>query len=148
MASRLMNASPESERRESGIPLLIAGAALFLLLHLFFVLTWERWFAWMKVDQAWWMNSGRSMVVTAVAVFAAALVLGLRRRASLLAGGAWMLLGLTGAMVGVLMFVGPGNIWPIVLVAGGGILGVSVAAAVLVAAVVRRVVGIGPPASR
>jgi hypothetical protein len=49
------------------------GLAGFAGLHVFFVMTWDRLFVWGAVHEAWWLNSGKSVEVTLVTLFFAAL---------------------------------------------------------------------------
>ena len=53
-----------SSPKSSWIGPAMIGAATFLATHLFLVMTWERFFAWMEVHEPWWLNSLSSMIVT------------------------------------------------------------------------------------
>lgn len=111
----------------------LSGVAVFLLLQVFFSQTWMNLFAWAKVTQAWWLNSGRSIFVTLVVVFLATVAVLAVRRTSLLASSLAMMAGLAIGMTVALLAVGPGNLWPIVLVFGWGLLGVAVGLGTLTA---------------
>jgi len=115
----------------------VLGAAAFLAAHAVLVAKWATWFGgqW----QPWFLNdSGRAVALTAATLFAAALAAGLLwalDRADAIVHGINVAAGAAAAMTGVLVAVGPGTIFPIVIVAGLVIaLASTVAAAVLVAA--------------
>jgi len=116
----------------------VVGLAVFVGLHVFFVRNWELLFAWGGVHDAWWLNSGRSVVVTLVTLFLAAFALlsflGLTWRA-----GAAMWVGVLGGMVLIFPTLSEeNNLWPIVLFTGGALSG----AAILLGAAVSAAVSI------
>lgn len=103
------------------------GAAAFVAVHYIVVLAWPRVVRSQPAMDGWWLNASS----TVAAVFAAMAVVSwlvLRRAPKTLATStvAW----LAGTMLGMtlaLFAVGPGTIWPIVLVVGWTVLAVSVA---------------------
>ena len=116
---------------------IVLGAAAFLAAHAVLVAKWAAWFGgrW----QPWFLNdSGPAVVLTAAILFAAALAAGLlwaRDRGDAIAHGVNVAAGAAAGMIGVLAAIGPGTIFPIVIVGGIIIALVStVTASVLVAA--------------
>jgi hypothetical protein len=115
----------------------VFGAAAFLAAHAVLVAKWAAWFGgqW----EPWFLNdSGRAVAVTAAILFVAALAASLlwaRDRGDAIVHGVNVAAGAAAAMIGVLAAIGPGTIFPIVLVGGIIIaLASTVAASVLVAA--------------
>jgi hypothetical protein len=115
----------------------VLGAAAFLAAHAVLVAKWATWFGgqW----EPWFLNdSGRAVALTAATLFAAALAAGLLwalDRADAIVHGINVAAGAAAAMIGVLVAVGPGTIFPIVIVGGLVIaLASTVAASALVAA--------------
>jgi len=101
------------------------------------VAKWSTWFGgqW----EPWFLNdSGRAVAFTAITLFVAALAAGLlwaRDGADAIVHGVNVAAGAAVAMIGVLVAIGPGTIFPIVIVAGMVLaLGSTVAGAALVAA--------------
>ena len=98
----------------------VLGAAAFLAAHAMLVAKWATWFGgqW----QPWFLNdSGRAVALTAAALFAAALAASLLwalDRGDAIVHGVNVAAGATAAMIGVLVAVGPGTIFPIVIVGG------------------------------
>jgi hypothetical protein len=101
-------------------------------------------FAQRFTPTGWWLNSGRGVTITclvlallAVPVGAAALSWPLQPRSAVWPGALW-----AGANIGlaiVLFRVGPGNIFPIVLVVGAGISALAVGTGSLFGALPRAV---------
>ena len=115
----------------------VLGAAAFLAAHAVLVAKWAAWFGgqW----EPWFLNdSGRAVALTAAILFAAALAASLLwalDRGDAIVHGVNVAAGAAAAMIGVLVAIGPGTIFPIVIVAVMVIaLGSTVAGAALVAA--------------
>ena len=116
------------------------GSGTIVLLHVFFALTWNSLFKWVGVGWPWFLNSGATVVLTLTVLFVVALIAGLcvrvPQRTRLLAG-LGMCGGANAAMVVVLFVVGPGNIWPMVIVMGSllitpaVILGIAIASLIV-----------------
>jgi len=92
------------------------GAVAFVCAHVIQTLTWQ-WFA--SAHEPWFLNSGRAGAVTAAFLFFAGAIVGgfsggdpLRLGASVGGGAA------VAALVVLLWQVGPGNLFPIVIVIG------------------------------
>ena len=117
------------------------GAVTFLSIHLFLVLTWERWFLFMKDHTAWWMETTRSMAVTLIVVFLVAFASFLRRSRSPWPEGLAMLAGIGLSMTIILFLIGPGNLWPIVLVFGLALTGEALFLGAAAAVTLRRLAG-------
>jgi hypothetical protein len=105
------------------------------------VAKWAAWFGgrW----QPWFLNdSGRAVALTASILFVAALAASLlwaRDGGDAIVHGVNVAAGAAAAMIGVLVVIGPGTIFPIVIVGGIVIaLASTVAASVLVAMFKRR----------
>jgi len=115
----------------------VLGALAFLGTHAVLVAKWSTWFGgqW----EPWFLNdSGRAVAFTAITLFVAALVAGLlwaHDGPDAMVHGVNVAAGAAAAMIGVLVAIGPGTIFPIVIVAVMVIaLGSTVAGAALVAA--------------
>jgi hypothetical protein len=101
---------------------LLLGAATFVAAHVVMVTMWVRWFDGQQ--DPWFLNSGRAIVFTAVCVAAAGAVasaLWAQNRSDAMRHGANVATGAVLAMAVLLMRVGPGTIFPIVIVFGGAI---------------------------
>jgi hypothetical protein len=102
------------------------GLAVFVGLHVFFVMTWERLFAWGGVHEGWWLNSGKSVEWTLVTLFFAALAV-LSRSGAPVRGAVAMWVGVLVGMVFVMVASNwTDSPWPILLVMGGALTGVAV----------------------
>ena len=64
----------------------LSGLAVFGLLQIFFSLTWANLVAAATITQPWWLNSGRSVVVTLVVVSLATVAVLTMRGIALLSG--------------------------------------------------------------
>ncbi len=117
------------------------GFGTFVLLHVFFALTWNSLFTTRGgAPTPWFLNSGATIVLTLTVLFVVSLIGGLcvrvPQRTRLLAG-LGMCGGTNAAMVVVLFVVGPGNIWPMVIVMGSllitpaVILGIAIASLIV-----------------
>jgi hypothetical protein len=85
----------------------------------------------------WWLDSGRGVGITLGVLFGTAFLIAYWRTEGRVARAfsLW-----AGSLVGMTMFlfwVGPGTIWPIVLVIGGGMTAAPVLAGAVVAAVLE-----------
>ena len=119
---------------------IVVGFGTFVLLHVFFALTWNSLFKWHSVDVPWFLNSGASIVLTLTVLFVVSLIAGLcvhvSRRTRLLAGlGMWG--GANIAMIVVLFVLGPGNMWPIVIVMASLLMTPAVALGTALASLVQ-----------
>ena len=117
----------------------VLGAAAFLAAHAVLVAKWATWFGgrW----EPWFLNdSGRAVAMTAAVLFVAALAAGLlwaRDRGDAIVHGVNVAAGAAAAMTGVLVAVGPGTIFPIVIVGGVVIALASTGAASVLVAVFK-----------
>ena len=111
---------------------LLLGASTFVASHLVEATAWSTWFQ--GVAAPWFLNSGRAVAFTAACVFAggffATAFNRLERRGAVIdgcnvAGGAVV------AMIVVLIAVGPGTLFPIVIVIGATILAATAVAGAL-----------------
>lgn len=103
----------------------LIGAGLFLLLHVFFALTWDRLFQPARLEVPWFLGSPASLVVTQVATGVVAAVLAIRRSSwrERLRDAALTLAGVMAAAAALFfavgparLMVGPPHLWPVVLV--------------------------------
>jgi hypothetical protein len=123
------------------------GLGVFAGLHVFFVMTWDRLFAWGAVHQAWWLNSEKSVDVTLVTLFFAALAVlsfsGTTWRGAVAMVAMWV--GVLVAMPIMLATVsGEHNLWPIVLFMGGVLTGGAILLGMVAAVgVTKLVVAVG-----
>ena len=100
----------------------VFGAATFLATHLVVTRKWTTWFDGQQAP--WFLNSGRAVAFTALCLLAAGLVASAcwaRDRDDAMTHAANVAAGALLAMTVVLFFVGPGTIFPIVIVFGGAI---------------------------
>ena len=86
----------------------------------------------------WWLDSGAGVLRTTLGLFAIGAIMAIWRTGSLLAAGVALWLGAFVGMGGVLFRVGPGTIWPIVLVVAAGISAGAVLAGALAGVGVNR----------
>jgi hypothetical protein len=115
--------------RSVGLPVCAAlGALAFLAAD----------FALARTGAGWFLNSGRGVLVVAAVLGVLAILVGSVRTVPLRVGGAALVAGAVVAMVGTLFVVGPGTIFPIVIVVGTAVIAVAVAAGTMLAALVRR----------
>ena len=115
------------------------GFGTFVLLQVFFALTWNSLFKWGGVDRPWFLNSGATIVLTLTVLFVVSLIAGLcvrvPQRTRLLAG-LGMCGGANATMVVWLFVIGPGNIWPIVIVMGSLIITPAVILGIAIASLI------------
>jgi uncharacterized membrane protein len=109
----------------------IVGAASFVAAHLVEVAAWQSWFNRGSTVPAWFLNSGRAVAFTMACVavasaLASASPRGGRREAAVRAGlvGA----GAIVAMALVLFAIGPGTLFPLVVLIGALVLAVATVA--------------------
>lgn len=118
----------------------IVGAAGFLVLQLVLALSWSRLDQWGGKPKAWFLNADASTAFGAgacfVVAFACAVAFRLPPRSRLLAGGA-LVAGAVASMTLVLFAIGPGNLWPIVLIFGSAIVVPSSSAGYALGALAR-----------
>jgi hypothetical protein len=79
----------------------------------------------------WWLDSGGGLLRVVISLFTIGMLVALWQMASAWTSGAALWLGAFMGMGGVLFRVGPGTIWPIVLVVDAGISAVAVLAGVV-----------------
>jgi hypothetical protein len=102
------------------------GAATFFATHVVVVRMWTTWFDGQQ--DPWFLNSGPAVGFTALCMLGAGAVASaswVRNRADVLTHAANVATGAVLAMTVVLMSVGPGTIFPIVILFGGAIVLVS-----------------------
>ena len=85
----------------------------------------------------WWLNSGRGVVTTMAVLFGTAIGVCLRSDAPWFRATA-MSIGALAGMTATLLWIGPGTIWPIVLVVAAALTCTAVYAGAAVARLVRR----------
>jgi hypothetical protein len=107
--------------RESVIPLTIGLLTAMLL----------------QMTGGWWLDSGRGVATTMAVLFGTAIGVCLRSDAPRLQATA-MCIGAIAGMTAVLFWIGPGTIWPIVLVVAAALTCTAVYAGAGVARLVRR----------
>jgi hypothetical protein len=119
----------------------VLGAATFLAAHAVEVWAWRAWFAPRGDFGAWFLNSGRAVAVTVLCLFVVSLVSGAvgsaGQRDSLLRGASFSG-GAIAVMTVVLFTIGPGTIWPIVLISGAAIIAASGVIGAFAGWVIRR----------
>jgi hypothetical protein len=107
---------------------LTLGAAAFLAAHAVEVSRWRQWFDPSGAHQPWFLNTGSAAAFTAASVAIAGAVGAslwamtpqkARQQSLALAAGAALALAIT------LWAIGPGSIFPVVIVAGAGFLTLS-----------------------
>jgi hypothetical protein len=98
----------------------VLGAATFLATHVIVFSYWTTWFG--GQHEPWFLNSGRGVAFTMLSLLVAASlasVLWARDRNAAMVHGLNVAAGAVLAMIVVLIVVGPGTIFPIVIVFGG-----------------------------
>jgi hypothetical protein len=122
-----------------GMKSMAAGAAAFTAAHAIERVAWNAFNP--RFPTPWFLNAGRATALTAAAIFVAALLVAMLVRSEPLTGIAHGISTAVGAMIAmfvVLMFIGPGNLWPIVLMIGSSIVVVSAAAGGILGGLLRR----------
>lgn len=116
------------------------GLLAFALTHVFFSLTWDSFNRWGGYKYgAWFLNARNSMVFMSLVLFITAFLTSLRAATT-----AWdrficgfgILFGAMVAMTATLFIIGPGNLWPLVIILGTGLITVSVFLGVIASALV------------
>jgi hypothetical protein len=105
---------------------LLLGASTFVVSHLVEAAAWSTWFQ--GVAAPWFLNSGRAVAFTAACVFAGGVVattFNRLDRSGAVIDGCNVAGGAVGAMIVVLIAVGPGTIFPIVIAIGTTIMAAS-----------------------
>jgi hypothetical protein len=118
---------------------MLYGAAAFLLAH---AVEWQFWDAYFGRPgrDAWFLNTGQATGWTVICVAVAALIggLGTSDRRELITAAANVAAGATVAMAATLFTIGPGTIFPLVIVIGGALLTAAAFAGALVLFPARR----------
>jgi hypothetical protein len=115
----------------------LLGAIAFLAAHMIESAAWTTWFHGEYAP--WFLNSGRAVAFTAGLLLIIGLVAGINTvawRDSMITAGN-VLAGAVAAMIVVLFAVGPGTLFPIAIVIGVAVLGVSTAAGVFAGSALR-----------
>lgn len=94
----------------------LVGGAAFTIAHLVQTLAWQTWFH--GSYDPWFLNSGRAVVFTVVLLVVAGVIVSADDRHESIVRGANAAAGALIAMVVILAVVGPGNLFPIVIVIG------------------------------
>jgi len=113
----------------------VGGAATFVAAHLVEAARWSAWFG--GVYAPWFLNSARAVGFTMLCLFVVGLLAGSANRHDAVTRGINALAGASIAMAVTLMVIGPGTIFPIVIVAGTLILAVAIAAGAVVGSLLR-----------
>jgi hypothetical protein len=106
----------------------LLGGLTFLGAHAVEASRWRSWFAPAGDFGPWFLNSGRAVAFTVLCLFIVSMVsgaVGSAGQRDWLARGAYFSGGAVAAMTIVLFAVGPGTIWPIVLVSGAAVVATS-----------------------
>jgi hypothetical protein len=112
----------------------LVGAGAFLASHAVVRWGWREWFDPLGAHVPWFLNSGRAVAFSSVWLFIVGAALAASRRdGARLEGAASASGGAILAMIAILVLVGPGSLFPLVLTIGGGIVAASVFAGWLVA---------------
>lgn len=122
----------------AGGGLLIGGAATFVVVHSVAVLVWPRVDRATGVTDAWWLDSTSTVVAVFVLMTVTSWFALRSHRRSLVASAITWPAGAMLAMAIGLFIVGPGNIWPLVLIVGWGIIGIAAALAAWVVLLTER----------
>ena len=107
----------------------ISGAVTFLAPHAILVRAWPAWSGGANEFAPWFMNSGRGIVLAAVAFFAVGAICGATlsdpQPESAAATGGYISLGAVPVMIVVLFRIpgGPGTLFPIAIVLGALLIG-------------------------
>ncbi|HEY7289528.1 MAG TPA: hypothetical protein VH583_06790 [Vicinamibacterales bacterium] len=99
----------------------VTGLAAFFAVHAVEAAMWSAWFGGLHVP--WFLNSGRAIVFAASCLFGIAAVAGAVSLPALATAA-----GAITAMVLILIRIGGSTIFPIVIVGGGLVVGVSILA--------------------
>jgi hypothetical protein len=115
----------------------LLGAVAFFAAHLIESAAWTTWFDGEYTP--WFLNSGRAVAFTAGLLLIIGLAAGITTLAwrDSMITAANVLAGAVAAMIVVLFAVGPGTLFPIAIVIGVAVLGVSSAAGVFAGSALR-----------
>jgi hypothetical protein len=91
----------------------------------------------LQIAGGWWLNSGRGVASTMAVLFGTAIGVCLRSDATWFRATA-MSIGAIAGMTAMLFWIGPGTIWPIVLVVAAALTGTAVFAGAGVARVIKH----------
>ena len=77
----------------------------------------------------WWLNSGTGIVAVLTCLFAVAILLSIRTHALpvVMADMAGFWIGCVSGATAILAWIGPGTIWPIVLIVGASLMAMAIA---------------------
>jgi hypothetical protein len=120
---------------------IVFGAIAFVGAHLLEYATWRQWFDPSGTYSVWFLNSGRAVAFTVAWLFAVSLaghLFARPQREAIVSKGVNMSIGAIASMTAVLLVVGPGTIFPIVLVLGAAIVAAGTMAGAWVAVIVRH----------
>jgi hypothetical protein len=111
----------------------VVGAAVFGLVHAVEALRWRAWFDPAGRYDPWFLNNGVAVGFAAAMFLLVGIVVGMRAAARRPFGdavidGLNMAGGAAVAMIAVLLSIGPGTIFPIVVVFGAVVVAVSITA--------------------
>jgi hypothetical protein len=122
---------------------LVLGAVVFAIAHWLQIVWWREWFQPGGDYPPWFLNSGRAVAFTAGALFVAGVLLGIVSHGvsgdAIVAGGN-LAAGAAAAMGVVLGATGPGNLFPIALTIGAGIVAVSAIAGALAGSLIGKAI--------
>jgi hypothetical protein len=110
--------------RESPVAWVAVGIAAFMAPQVALFLTTPQSPLGIK-DPGWFLNSGDNVATIRSVIAAVAALLAVRRRWRV-EDTAKFALGVLMAMVGTLVMIGPGNLFPIVIVVGAVVLGLAI----------------------
>lgn len=99
----------------------LVGFGAFSALHFGLWLFWDRLFAHHGVTEAWFLNSGKALLVMVLGLFLAGLGMGIFSaafRGRWIGNTALMNLGVAFGIAVFLALAGPGNLWPLALILG------------------------------
>jgi hypothetical protein len=128
--------------RGSLVPFAAVGATVFTAVqYLLFIASGD--LANDRLDgDGWFLNNTRNVIVVlTVLVVAAAAVTAARRPAQLVQAAGAFALGAIGAMAAALFLIGPGTIFPIVLIVGAGLVIAAAASGSFAGSTLRSLFG-------
>lgn len=118
--------------------MLLGGGAAFVVIHAAAVRVTPLPTSAIATFDGWWLDAMETVIAVAAGMMVASWFALRRHSSRLLARAVSWTLGAMAGMAIVLAVVGPGNLWPIVLVVGWALLGVSVSVAGGLVAATRR----------
>lgn len=126
-----------------GLALSFTGAAVFVLLHLLFSLTWQEWFKPHELAQPWFLGSRRSAIVSQLVLTLLSFLISIGGRrtwqarlaeSGALAGGTVAAMCVTFALLGAKkLLTGPARLWPVAIGAASLMLVLPIAVGTLAA---------------